>query len=96
MFSILQSEGSRKNEQCEGFGYNASIDYLSTNDDLPGFATHQTVMFKPLSGFFSQMKFLPLKYCPIEIELELVSDPNEPIVSVVVGTEFTAENTSYK
>ncbi len=63
---------------------------------MPGIATHQTVMFKPLSGFFSQTKFLPLKYGPIEIELELVSDPHEPIVSMVVGTEFTAANTSYK
>ncbi len=77
-------------------GYNENIETMNTNIDLRGIATHQTVMFKPLSGFVSQTKFLPLKYCPIEIELELVSDPNEPIVTAVVGTEFTAANTSYK
>ena len=94
MFSIFQSEGSRKNEKCEGFGYNDNIANMSTDDELGGIASHQTVMFKPLSGFFSQAKFLPLKYCPIEIELELVSDVNELLVSLATA-EFTAANTSY-
>jgi hypothetical protein len=49
-------------------------------------------MFKPLCGLFNQAKHLPLRYCPIEIELE-VADNDEPIVTKV-GTVFTAATTS--
>jgi hypothetical protein len=95
MCSLFQSEGSCKHEKCEGFRYNDSIENMDTDNELGGIAASQTVMFKPLSGFFSQAKFLPLAYCPIEIELELVSDVNEPIVSLAT-TAFTAANTSYR
>ena len=42
----------------------------------------QRVLFKPLSGLFEQNKMLPLRYMPITIELELVSAPDEPILSL--------------
>ena len=36
----------------------------------PGFiATSRRVLFKPLLGLFNQEKLLPLRYCPIQIEL---------------------------
>ncbi len=57
MFSVLQSKGSRVNERCEGFGYHDDIDSLDKVDLLVGIDTHQTVMFKPLSGFFNQPNF---------------------------------------
>ena len=41
----------------------------------------QTVLFKPCSGIFNQEKMLPIRYMPLTIELELVNDSNEPIVS---------------
>ncbi len=63
----------------EGFGYNEEIGILNDDATLGGISFFQTVMFKPLSGFFRQTKLRPLHYCPIEIELELVSDSNEPI-----------------
>ena len=38
-------------------------------------------MFQPLCGLFQQTKYLPLRYAPLEIELEL-ADVLDPIVSV--------------
>ena len=35
--------------------------------------TARSVLFKPIFGLFDQDKLLPLRYCPIQIELELVS-----------------------
>ena len=51
MFSALQSQGSRVNERCEGFGYGTDTEELDEVALLQGIDTHQTVMFKPLSGF---------------------------------------------
>jgi hypothetical protein len=70
---------------------------LLARTSLPGIggstgANNQTVMFKPLCGLFNQTKYIPLRDCPIEIELEL-ADNDEPIVSKF-GTIFTAANTS--
>ena len=39
-----------------------------------------TVGFKPLCGLFSQFKYIPLKYAPITLELELVNSMTEPII----------------
>lgn len=61
------------------------------------------VLFKPLCGIFSQPKFLPIRYCPIVIELELVSNPNDAILSSLSANglfvnnppvSFTTGNTS--
>ena len=61
------------------------------------------VLFKPLCGIFSQPKFLPIRYCPIVIELELVSNSNDPILSAITvnglfvnnpPVSFTTGNTS--
>jgi hypothetical protein len=97
MFNLLQGPQVRLNEACEGFGYTDDAEGLATPGTLPGIggstgAVFQTVMFKPLCGLFQQTKYIPLRYCPIEIELEL-ADNNEPIVSTL-GTVFTAANTS--
>jgi hypothetical protein len=42
----------------------------------------KTVAFKPVSGLLSCNKLIPLKYCPLVIELELCSSNLDPIVSV--------------
>jgi hypothetical protein len=42
----------------------------------------KTVSFKPLSGLLSCGKLLPLRYAPLIIELELVSNASDPIISV--------------
>ena len=51
--------------------------------NLPGIpgASYQTVLFKPLSGILNQRKYLPLRFMPITIELSLVDDPLDPIIS---------------
>jgi hypothetical protein len=50
-------------------------------------------MFKPLCGLFQQTKYLPLRYCPIEFELEL-ANTLDPIVAPGISQEFTEANTS--
>lgn len=44
------------------------------------------VLFKPLLGMFSQPKYLPIRYAPMVIELELVSSALDPIYSTFSST----------
>ena len=98
MFSTMTAGDSRVNTNAESFGRKWDIDgnfnNALTNTNLPGIIAgqSQTVLFKPLSGLLNQNKFIPTRYAPITIELELVNDATTPIVGVV-GT-FTADNTS--
>ena len=48
--------------------------------NIKGFNNKMTVGFKPLCGLFSQFKYIPLKYAPITLELELVNSITEPII----------------
>ena len=41
-----------------------------------------------------QTKYIPLRYCPLEIELEL-ADVTEPIISAPFNGQFTDANTAY-
>jgi hypothetical protein len=76
----------------EEFGYNADVAYLSTEARFPGIGlVSQTVMFQPLCGLFQQTKYLPLRYAPLEIELEL-ADVLDPIINL--NTVFLPANTS--
>ena len=55
----------------------------------------KTVSFKPLSGLLNCGKLLPLRYAPLIIELELVSNPNDPIISEVdAALDISATNNS--
>ena len=85
MFNLFESPETRFNDMCEGFGYNDDIDQLTHIGTLAGIAVgqYQTVMFKPLCGLFNQAKYIPLRYMPIELELEL-ADWDAPII-----TDFT-------
>jgi hypothetical protein len=86
MFDILSTPQARANAKAEGFGYNLELrDLPGANNkpdpnNLPGILKQQTVCFKPLSGILSQSKYIPLRYCPIEIELEL-ADMDDPIIT---------------
>jgi hypothetical protein len=81
MFHILQTKHSRGNDMIEEFGYNLDVSAMTNVALFPGIgATSQTVMFQPLCGIFQQTKYLPLRYAPLEIELEL-ADVGDPIVS---------------
>ena len=45
--------------------------------NIKGFNNKMTVGFKPLCGLFSQFKYVPLKYAPTTLELELVNSMTE-------------------
>jgi len=110
MMHYLIARESRENDAAEAFGYLAdsqdwslpSADSAAVNTDtLKGIEPQevQTVMFKPLSGILNQGKMMPIRYAPITIELELVSDSDQPVISSGYGTgakDFTAANTSVK
>ena len=82
MFNIFELQDVRLNDMVEGFGYSDDVIKLREIGQLPGIRAgkFQTVIFKPLCGLFNQSKYLPLRYMPIELELEL-ADNNEPIIT---------------
>ena len=103
MFFTLTAADSKVNVNAEAFGANWDIRNFQKNElDADTFlgidpGQSQTVLFKPLSGLLNQPKYLPLRYCPITIESELVSDSKLPIVSYLEGTgadDFKPANTS--
>jgi len=82
MFHILQDSKNRINDDIEGFGprwdsYGGPIDI---NYPYIAGGAQRTVMFKLLPGIFNQEKFLPIRYMPITIEMELTSLNTDPIV----------------
>ena len=96
MFSKLMSQGARKDEANEGFGYRyddevktlvnnvgTQLDYEVNANNCKGFKNQMTVCFKPLAGLFtSNFKYLPLKYMGnLTIELELVSNDLDCIIN---------------
>jgi hypothetical protein len=92
MFHILQDPINRNNDDIEGFG--ARYDNTTVDVNYPGIEAGQSrvVMFKLLSGIFNQEKFLPIRYMPITIELELTSILTDPIIypTDLAGGVFTA------
>ena len=101
MFSVLTAEDSLKNVDAEAFGEQWDIRKNKQSaydaDSFPGIPGNQsqTVLFKPCSGLLNQPKMIPVRYCPVTIELELVNSSNDPIVSALADTRpFTAANTS--
>ena len=54
----------------------------------PGFPTKRAVGFKPMLGIFNQFKYIPLKACPLVLELELVSNLTGCIVESGVSGDF--------
>ena len=98
------SQGARKDEANEGFGYryddevktlfnNAGVvlSYEVNGTSCPGFKNQMTVGFKPLCGLFSQFKYLPLKYMGnLTIELELVNNDTDCVINPNDNTEANA------
>lgn len=58
-----------------------SVDFnaLNYNITIPD-GDERTVLFQPLCGLFSQSNYIPLRYLPLEIELELCNSVDEPLV----------------
>ena len=94
-FSKLMSQGARKDEANEGFGYRYDdevktlvnntgniLNYEINGTNCPGFKKQKTVGFKPLAGLFNQFKYLPLKYMGnLTIELELVNNDTDCFIN---------------
>ena len=95
MFSKMMSQGARRDEANEGFGYRyddelltlvakggSALTYEVNSANCPGFYNEMTCCFKPLAGIFSQFKYLPLKYMGnLTIELELVTNATDCIIN---------------
>jgi len=88
MFHMLQPEEVRQNDDIEGFR-NKLLSTLDVrpivlptgmNEIAPG--KKMSVGFKFLSGLFNQEKYLPIRYCPITIELELVNTFTDAIIGL--------------
>ena len=69
MFHLMKPSEKRKNDGIEGFG-----DWDDTVTDTIDNGKTRTIGFTPMSGLFSQGKYLPIRYAPIQVELELVSN----------------------
>ena len=98
MFHALTSKHSRENDLIEDFGHrydDVSFGTTPTTTNFEGILGNksQTVGFKLLSGILNQSKYLPLKYMPLTIELELVSSALDVIVDPT-ATGFTTADTS--
>ena len=99
MFSLLIAKESCQNNQAEAFGYQSTEPRdLATKYQLSGIAGQQAqvVLFKPLCGLLSQNKYLPIRYMPLTLELELVTNPLDSSCDPAMDAtdNFTADNTS--
>ena len=82
MIHMMKPTEKRLNDAIEGFG---DSEYQELNHDsvdspspIPKGHT-QIVCFTPLSGLLSQDKFLPIRYCPIQLEFELVGTATDAV-----------------
>ena len=81
----------RDNLDAEGFGYRwddlqnkfAIASEQWNNVTLPGLdaGTSKTVCFKLMTGLTSQSKLIPIKFAPLTIELEIVNNPDDAIIT---------------
>ena len=103
MLHICTSTNNRDNDDVESWGYKwdapGSWNPTAGNDlltALPGIAggSSVNVCFKPLCGLFSQSKFIPLQWCPLTLELEIVSTATDAVVETIGGGIFDNTNTS--
>ena len=107
MFHVCTQGTNRDNDDAEAFGARIDSNYYidingnttATPANYPGIAgnSSRTVFFKPLLGILNQSKYLPIRYAPITLELELVNNFTDPIIDfATVGgnAQWTAANTS--
>ena len=96
----LLPEDDQHDIGCEGFGNFGFVkgpaaqaadqrkNHRQTDYDLSGnVGLARRVMFKPMLGLFNQERLTPLRYCPIQIELELVNSQADA-VSLEVAEGF--------
>ena len=69
MFNILSSSAVRANDAIEG-----AKKWDDGGGETLASGHKRTMGMKLCSGLLNQSKMLPIRYCPLEIELEIVSD----------------------
>ena len=74
MFNVLQSSSVRQNDEIESV---ARWD-AATLDETLAAGGSRTIGMKLCSGLLNQTKMLPIRYCPLELELELVNAVGDP------------------
>ena len=66
---------------------------LEKHDQSGIVCSSRRAMFKPMVGIFNQDKLIPLRYCPIQIELELVNNGADAVfVDLVTAGEKYSPN----
>ena len=95
MVHIMKPKERRINDMVEGWGVYENINTTSEGAEdspsrLPKGET-QTLCFTPLSGLLSQDKFLPIRYCPIQLEFELVGNASDAVQGAV-STDAKSES----
>ena len=93
MLTDLMPDDDQHDISCEGFG---NFDFVKSEEaqpsdrkgyrqddyDLSGNVNlSRRVMFKPMLGLFNEEKLIPLRYCPIQIELELVNSQADAVTT---------------
>ena len=94
MLTDLLPEDDQHDIACEGFGdfdfvkgeaaqaADQRNSYRQTDYDLSGnVMLARRVMFKPMLGLFNQDKLLPLRYCPTQVEVELVNSQADSVTT---------------
>ena len=99
---MLQPKNTRANDFIEGFdGERFDKDTPIPSTTVKGVDEMQVIppgkratsMFSPYLGILTQDRYLPLRYAPITIELEVCNLQTEPIVEPS-GDRHTAAKTS--
>ena len=82
MIHMMKPTEKRLNDAIEGFGdsEHQELNHDSADSPSPLPKGHtQTVWFTPLSGLLPQDKFLPIRYCPTQLEFELVGNATDAV-----------------
>jgi hypothetical protein len=102
MFHVLSASDSRSNDYAEGFGNYLDDKHTKSNQitkqkPLVGIPpTESMTVFKPLSGLLRQKSFIPLQYVPLKIELSLVGNVTDPIISGIGTRPLVLDGDDYK
>ena len=106
MLEICTSTLNRDNDDIEGFGgrFDSPANYNNGNPTvnawlnvgIAGASYKPNITFKPLLGLFTQTKYIPLMWCPLTLELEIVGNSTDAILdpTATSDTTFTTNNTS--
>jgi hypothetical protein len=108
MLTSLTSESEQLSIASEGFGsfddkYGAGVpdlrkSFIVEDHDTAGVIREsRRVLFKPMVGIFNQDKLLPIRYMPLQIELELVSTSTDAVfISTETGADWSISDAQVK